>query len=74
MLLCVNMSNLNNKKIMKNNIAEQVFDAFTDAFQENIEDLIPIFYSTDNKKEKEEIVELVLDKIGKLYGNRVYNK
>ena len=74
MLLCVNMSNLNNKKIMKNNIAEQVFDAFTDAFQENIEDLIPIFYFTDNKKEKEEIVELVLDKIGKLYGNRVYNK
>ncbi|QDP64911.1 MAG: hypothetical protein Unbinned1473contig1002_1, partial [Prokaryotic dsDNA virus sp.] len=31
------MSNLNNKKIMKNNIAEQVFDAFTDTFQENIE-------------------------------------
>lgn len=74
MLLCVNMSNLNNKKIMKNNIAEKVFDAFTDGFQENIEDLIPIFYTTDNKKETEEIVELVLDKVGELYGTRVYKK
>ena len=71
MLLSKNMSNLNYKKMDKQKIAQKVFDVFTDDFQINIEEILYSYYNGDDK---DEIVELVLDKVGKLYGSRVYKK
>ena len=61
------MSNLKNKKMDKEKIAEKVFDQFTDDFQINIETILHSYYKGDDK---DQIVELVLNKVGKLYGSR----
>lgn len=58
----------------KKQIAKKVFNVFTDDFQNNIEEILYSYYNGNDQNEKEEIVELVLDKVGELYGTKVYKK